>query len=194
MDYKLEFVKIAPNHEVAGVGFAGNIFIIMSALYHLKNNEDRMYVDMETNECICTENDVKLHNTMNSWEYYFNQIKLKEDEPFVHMDIFQGKGDLTYNNRDIYLNPNSFIELRNKFYKNFQIKDYINIMVDEFYNSKIKEKNTLGIQVRLTDYTHGGHNFPPIEKYINRIKELLIENPEIEQIFVLFQDFLLVIL
>ena len=47
MNYKLEFVKIGPTHEVAGVGFAGNIFIIMSALYHLKNDEDRMYVDMD---------------------------------------------------------------------------------------------------------------------------------------------------
>jgi len=188
MNYNLEFVKIAPSHEVAGVGFAGNIFIIMSALHHLKNDEDRMYVDMETNECICTEHDVVLHDTMNSWEYFFNQIKLNEDEPVVHMDIFQGKGDLTYNNRDVYLTPDSFIELRTKFYKNFQIKDYINIIVDEFYDSKIKGKNTLGIQVRLTDYTHGGHNFPPIEKYIARIKQILEESPEIEQIFVATDD------
>jgi hypothetical protein len=188
MNYKLEFVKIAPSHEVAGVGFAGNIFIIMSALFHLKNEEDRMYVDMETHDCVCTEKDVVLHDTMNSWEYYFNQITLKDEEPIVHMDIFQGRGDLTYNNRDVYLTPDNFIELRKKFYKNFEIKDYINVLVDEFYNSKIKGKNTLGIQVRLTDYTHGGHNFPPIEKYINRIKEILIESPEIEQIFVATDD------
>ena len=104
------------------------------------------------------------------------------------MDIFQGRGDLTYHDRDVYLNPDNFIELRNKFYKNFQIKDYVKSIVNEFYDSNIKGKNTLGIQVRLTDYTHGVHNFPGVEKYIDRIKEILIDNPEIEQIFVATDD------
>jgi hypothetical protein len=188
MIYKLEFVKIAPEHGVAGVGFAGNIFIVMGALSHLKNPEDMMYVDMETNECICTEKDIILHDTMNSWEYYFDQIKIKGDDAFIHMDIFQGRGDLTYHDRDVYLNPDNFIRLRDKFYKNFQIKDYIKIIVNEFYDNNIRGKNTLGIQVRLTDYTHGVHNFPGVEKYVDRIKEILIDNPEIEQIFVATDD------
>jgi hypothetical protein len=62
MKYKLEFVKISPKNKFAGVGFAGNIFIILNALTYL-SLDDSLFVDMETNECACTETDDVILNT-----------------------------------------------------------------------------------------------------------------------------------
>ena len=72
MKYNLEFVKIGEDFKFAGVGFAGNIFITLNALTYL-SEEDSMFVDMETNECVCTEKNVNIFDTKNCWEYYFNR-------------------------------------------------------------------------------------------------------------------------
>ena len=87
MKHKLQFIKITPSHEFAGVGFAGNIFITLNALTHLGEG-DKLFVDMETHECVCTEKDVTLHDTNNSWEYYFDQTTINEGETIKHMDSF----------------------------------------------------------------------------------------------------------
>ena len=187
MKHKLEFVKISSEHEIAGVGFAGNIFITLSALSFV-NDEDRLYVDMETNECICTVNtDTLLHNTNNSWEYYFDQVKINNDDEVKYMDSMV-RGDLIYNDINSFMNPKDYINLKNKFFNNFKIKQYIIDEINEFYRNKLNDKITLGVQIRLTDYTYGNHNFPPLETYLNRINEILLEKPEIEQIFLATDD------
>ena len=48
-------------------------------------------------------------------------------------------------------------------------------------------KITLGVQVRLTDMKHY-HNVSPVSNYINKINQILIERPEIEQIFLATDD------
>lgn len=63
MLYNLEFIKIGPEFELAGVGFAGNIFITLNAILHL-GNDDTLRVDMTKEECACTEK-TKLFNTDN---------------------------------------------------------------------------------------------------------------------------------
>ena len=189
MNYKLQFIKISPNHQIAGVGFGGNMFIVLNALTTI-GETDRMYVDMETYDCICTEKDVVLHDTMNSWEYYFDQMKLKEGEPFNEMNSLV-RGNLHYDNKGMFTNPNNFIPLKEKFYNNFQLKPYLKELIDTYYENNIKGKITLGVQVRLTDMKHH-HNVSPIEKYIKRIEKTLIENPKIEQIFLATDDWVTV--
>jgi len=188
MKHNLEFVKISPQHEFAGVGFAGNIFITLGALSFV-NDCDRLHVDMETNECVCTVNtDTQLHNTDNSWEYYFDQITINDGDEVTHMNSLVSGGGLSYNDTNSFMNPDDYITLKDKFFNNFKIKGYINDEINKFYTDKLEGKITLGVQIRLTDYTHGGHNFPPFESYVNRIKEILLENPEIEQIFLATDD------
>lgn len=185
MKHKLEFVKISPNHEIAGVGFAGNIFIILSTLVHVGDDE-RLYVDMETNECVCTERNVFLHDTNNSWEYFFNQTTIEQGEPVNHMNSLIN-GSLTYTNRDMYLYPQHFLALKQKFYDNFQLKPYLKTFLDEYYEKNINGKVTLGVQVRLTDMHHH-HNASPVSRYIDKIKQILNERPDIEQIFLATDD------
>ena len=66
MKHKLQFVKISDAHLFAGVGFGGNIFSVLNALTNIQD-EDLLVVDMETNECVCTQPDLKDFETKKSY-------------------------------------------------------------------------------------------------------------------------------
>lgn len=185
MKHKLEFIKITPNHEFAGVGFAGNIFITLNALTHL-NEGDKLFVDMETNECVCTEKNVTLHDTNNSWEYYFEQISVEPNENINTMNSLIS-ANIHYEDRDFFMYPEKFVELKNKFYDSFKLKPYLVKLLNDYYDENMNGKITLGVQVRLTDMKHY-HNVSPVSNYINKINQILIERPEIEQIFLATDD------
>lgn len=185
MKHKLEFIKITPSHEFAGVGFAGNIFITLNALTHL-NEGDKLFVDMETNECVCTEKNVTLHDTNNSWEYYFEQISVEPNENINTMNSLIS-ANIHYEDRDFFMYPEKFVELKNKFYDSFKLKPYLVKLLNDYYDENMNGKITLGVQVRLTDMKHY-HNVSPVSNYINKINQILIERPEIEQIFLATDD------
>lgn len=185
MNYKLKFVKISPDHQFAGVGFAGNIFITLNALTYTTLS-DKMYVDMESNECVCTEKNFNLFETKNCWEYYFDQIKKEDLSHSVEMNSLLS-ANIHYEDRNFFMDPKNFLDLKNKFYNSFSIKPYIKELIDNFYEKNIKNKITLGVQVRLTDMKHY-HNVSPIESYINEIKNILKNKPYIEQIFLATDD------
>jgi hypothetical protein len=110
--HKLEFVKISNEHLFAGVGFGGNIFIVLNSLTNI-SDDDLLVVDMETNECVCTQPDLKDYNTNNCWEYYFDQPTIKSDEPFNRTNSLVS-GKIGYGHGDSFLYPENFIELKNK--------------------------------------------------------------------------------
>lgn len=185
MKYKLEFIKISDQHEFAGVGFAGNIFITLNALTHTSIN-DKLIVDMETQECVCTEQNSNLHGTKNCWEYYFEQEKINEGDEIVKMDSLIS-ANINYENRDVFMYPENFLELKAKFFNSFKLKQYIVDLLDEYYNENIKNKITLGVQIRLTDMKHY-HNVSPVNDYLIKINDILKDNPSIEQIFLATDD------
>lgn len=185
MKHKLEFVKISNQHLFAGVGFGGNIFIVLNALTNI-SNDDLLVVDMETNECVCTQPDLKDYNTNNCWEYYFNQSTIDINEPFNRTNSLE-PGKIGYGNGDTFLYPENFTELKNKFYKSFQLKPYVNDLLNDFYNKNLKDKINLGVQVRLTDMKKH-HSVSGLDSYNKRINEILEHHPEIEQVFVSTDD------
>lgn len=184
MKYKLEFIKIGEDFKFAGVGFAGNIFITLNALTYT-SMDDKMYVDMETNECVCSENEI-IDGTKNCWEYYFEQTKLENGEPVNVMNSLIG-ANINYNDRNVFMDPKNFIPLKELFYNSFQLKPYLKTSLSEYYNENINGKTTLGVQVRLTDMKQY-HNVSSLDKYIDKINEILIEKPEIQQIFLATDD------
>lgn len=185
MKHKLEFVKISPNHEFAGVGFAGNIFITLNALTHL-NEGDTLFVDMETTECVCTEKGVTIYDTNNCWEYYFEQKTIEPNEVINTMNSLM-PANIHYEDRDFFIYPEKFVAIKNKFYDSFKLKPYLVKLLDDFYDVNISNKTTLGVQVRLTDMNYH-HNVYATSSYINKINEILTEKPEIEQIFLATDD------
>jgi hypothetical protein len=183
MKYKLEFVKISPDHLFAGVGFGGNIFIVLSALTNI-SDDDTLVVDMETNPCVCSQPDLIDFNTKNCWEYYFDQDNILSGEYFEKMNSLV-LGSIRYNSEFLY--PENYVDLKNKFFKSFKFKPYVQELIENFYVKNILNKTTLGVQIRLTDMIqyHGVHG---LESYIERINEILLNHEEIEQIFVSTDD------
>lgn len=176
----LQFNKISNEHKFAGVGFAGNIFIVLNALSQIHNGE-KLFVDMSTNDCVCTERDHALFNTKNCWEYYFNQ-----ETNYNRINQFFNSvtcGTMSYNNQEIFNNPSNFLELKNRFYQSFSLKQELQQIIDEYYESKLKGVNTLGVQVRLTDMKRY-NNVSDIHQYINSIKQILDQDKSIQQVFV----------
>ena len=185
MKHKLEFIKISPQHQFAGVGFAGNIFITLNALTHI-GDEDKLFIDMKANECVCTESNANIHDTNNCWEYYFEQTQLIEGEPCGYMNSLVS-ANINYDNRDVFMYPQNFVSLKAKFYHSFQLKPYLVTLLNDYYEKNIKGKVTLGVQVRLTDMKHY-HNVSNVSSYIDKVKVILSERPEIQQIFLATDD------
>lgn len=185
MKYELEFVKITDQHEYAGVGFAGNIFIVLNALTHISTN-DRLVVNMEKQDCVCTERNSNLHNTENCWEYYFDQEKIEEGENFGKMNSLIS-ANLTYDCNSSYTDTQEFSELRKAFYSSFKLKQYLVDLLNDYYDKNMKDKVTLGVQIRLTDMRYH-HKVSSSTAYIDRIKAILAENTLIEQIFLATDD------
>jgi len=183
MTYNLVFIKISNNHRFAGVGFGGNIFIVLNSLTRIDNN-DELHVDMETNECACTEKSEFLHDTKNCWEYYFEQPPLSEGLN-VNLDSVS-TGSLSYNS-DLFMSPDNFKGVKQKFHNNFKLKQYLEDAINEFYNNNIENKTTLGVQIRLTDMKQY-HKVSSLSDYINKINNILSTEPGIEQIFLATDD------
>ena len=182
MLYNLEFIKIGPEFELAGVGFAGNIFITLNAILHL-GNDDTLRVDMTKEECACTEK-TKLFNTDNCWEYYFNQANLPINQPYNTLNSLLS-AKIQYG--DSFTNPKIYSDLKHRFFSNFSLKDNVKQSVDSFYNQNIKGKHTLGVQVRLTDMKYY-HKVSDVDVYLRRVDSLLEEDSSIEQIFLATDD------
>ena len=53
-NYKMNFIKIEEASAIAGVGTAGNIWIILNALLNI-NDGDKIYIDMSKEKTINRE-------------------------------------------------------------------------------------------------------------------------------------------
>jgi RNAse (barnase) inhibitor barstar len=176
----LQFQKIASSFEFAGVGMGGNLFIILNSLLASKK-DDNLYVDMETNSCVCTEDDFNKFNTNNCWEYYYDQMAKPDTDNIV-----------TNKSENAFLNYNKvplvdYSDLQYRFNNNFKLKDYLQNELDSYYNNNLKDKITLGVQIRLTDMVQH-HNVSPLSKYLIKIHEILNKNSSIEQLFIATDD------
>jgi hypothetical protein len=191
MQYKLIFVHASPEHRVAGVGMGGNVMIVFSMLSNI-TDEDSLYVDMETNECVCTEKNRMVDGTKNGWEYYFMQNALNPEKEIVtKTSQTTGAVNFNYEDKTIGKDLSLFIPWKNRFYKNFQPKPIIRFYVESYYEDYFKEKVTLGIQIRLTDQIHH-HHTKTVEESISRAKEILKKHPSIDQVFLATDDSLVI--
>lgn len=179
----LTFTKIVEENLVAGVGTAGNIWIVLNSLMYL-GNEFRLFVDMETNKSINTE-DHPIQNTNNAWEYYFNQsskVQSTENE----LDSSKVPLALMYE-KPYKPHHKECVQLREMFWKNFSLKPYLRDEIDEFYNSYLVKKKTLGVQIRLTDMS-SNHNVKKFNDYVTKVNEIIKKRPSIEQVFLATDD------
>lgn len=183
MKHKLQFVKISDAHLFAGVGFGGNIFSVLNALTNIPD-EDILVVDMETNECVCTQPDLEDFDTKNCWEYFFEQNSISEGEVCnITNNLVPGK----INYGSDFSNFEDYVQLKEQFYKSFKLKQYVLELLEDFYKKNLQGKTTLGVQVRLTDMKKHNH-VHGLDSYIKKINEIIESYPDVEQIFVSTDD------
>jgi len=186
-DYILTFEKIDKDNLIAGVGTAGNIWIVLNALYNQNDLSDyRLFVDMEKNKTINSESEI-ICDTMNSWEYYFTQ----NDRPisnFIELDSVNIPSKIKYEKRYTH-NDQISLRLNELFWSHFTLRPKISKEVNDFLEKKFQNKITLGSQIRLTDMTNTpNHNVKKFDDYVIKIKSILLKNPEIQQVFLATDD------
>lgn len=186
-DYILTFEKIDNDNLFAGVGTAGNIWIVLNALYNQRHQSDfRLFVDMEKNKTTNSESEI-IFDTMNSWEYYFQQI----DRPisnFIELDSVKIDSALKYEKKYTHSSQIS-LEIKKLFWDRFALRSEIKFEIDKFLEKNFQNKITLGSQIRLTDMTNTtNHRVKKFDDYVYKIKKILLKNPEIQQVFLATDD------
>ena len=138
---------------------------------------------MTVEKTINTEKE-EVNNTMNPWEYYFEQIDIPSEFKLIDSVNLPSKLDysLRYKHSDKICN-----ELKESFFSHFQLKKYLQEEINEFYTENIQNIKTLGVQIRLTDMA-ASHNVKKLEHYIFRIKKIIAKNKDIKQVFLATDD------
>jgi hypothetical protein len=175
MNYTIKFVKLSPKLPVAGVGMAGNIMMVINELLGF-TDDDNVWVDMGSIPSICSDT---------IWDDYFNQIDKPKTSTLIELKPPRPYRIIYNNNYD--LNDNIMIKSKEVFYKHFTIKEDILDEINNFYESKIKSVETLSCQIRLGDMQKL-HNTSTVDVYLKRIKEIIKENPSIQQLFLATDD------
>jgi len=186
MQYKLVFIKTHPSHLIAGIGVGGNVMMVMSMISNMTDS-DSLYVDMETNEVIWTQN--KLFSDLNNaWEYYFTQKPLDPAKPIKTLSVQEtGNINFRYEDDSIGEDLSLYTPWKNRFYSNFSLRPALQNSVNDYYDVYIKDKVTLGVQIRLTDQKYHNHT-KGLDVSITKMRQILSENPDIEQIFLATDD------
>lgn len=178
MNYRLRFVPLSPNHKIAGVGMAGNMMIVTNELLMI-NDDDNVWVDMCDYETICG-----INKDESLWGRFFSQIPKPENATLI--DLVSRQPIIIYNEKYSIDSP-LMVMSKEKFFKHFSLKKEIYDEIELFFNNFLISKKTLGCQIRLGDMVNN-HNTSKIDHYIKRIKDILHENSDIDQIFVATDD------
>jgi len=172
--------------NISSGGFFSNFFVTLSTAIETYNNGFEPYVVLNNTVF------AKYSNTKdNTWEWWFDQYMLKTEDVVEnvpqncdHFKMFPAPfGDLSWSRKEI-------IESRKFFDRHFKIKKHILLKSDSYYENNIKNKITLGIMARGTEFNkihpqYGNHN---VYSYIVGVRNILKEHPEINNIFIVTED------
>ncbi len=178
MNYQLRFVHLSPSHRIAGVGMAGNLMIVVNELLMLKD-DDTVWVNMCDYETIAGVN-----KNESLWSEFFNQFDMSDDSTTI--DLINRPPNIDYKGR-YQIDTPIMVKGKERFFKHFSLTDGMTTDINNFYDNNIKGKETLGCQIRLGDMVNN-HRTSDIEEYLAKIKLILEENPNIEQIFLATDD------
>ncbi len=144
-------------------------------------------VDMENYPTIYNENK-KIFNTYNSWEYYYEQIF-----PYSLEEVYKSKNiiitDSTfYSNIDFSYNITDKKELVEIFHKYIKVKKNKIKTINYLKKKLFKDYKILGVHFRGTGYKLARNPYPAtINQMINKINEIL-ENERYDKIFLMTED------
>ena len=168
-----------------GAGLFSNLLFALNHVIKARKKGYIPFVDMQNFPTIYNENH-KIFNTNNSWEYYFeNFCNYKLDDIYKSKNVYITSNDFEENFEKDLISDN----IKNEFRKNIIVKrNHINIV--NFYEKKyFNDFKILGVHFRGTSYKKSpGHPFPATKKQmLNIINQILKEN-NYDKIFLVTEE------
>ena len=168
-------------------GIFSYLSFVLNHLLISKNNKFIPIVDMENYVNPYNEAE-KIDNTLNSWEYYFNQVS-----EYSLKEVYKSK-NVVLSRDDFHHNMSYQIHLDNNFkqFKNAEIfiKNKYKIFLNEFLvKHNLKNKSILGIHFRGTSYkTSRGHILPSTENQIKKYVDQILKKENFDKLFLCTEE------
>ncbi len=159
-----------------GAGFWSNFLVILAGIDQADKRGWIPVVDMENNQTLYNES-TRVLNTMNAWEYFFEQPGgMTLDQVIGPHAMYNGGGNGRVFSRAYTVQPKEKDVRRAKelITKYIKVKKYILDEVDGYIEPGIHE-NILGVHVRGTDRRQGtDHHFltSSVDVYLEEAKKL----------------------
>jgi hypothetical protein len=181
-DTKVYKLGICGNPKLSGVGMMGNVVILIYLIHKYNCN---IYFDTYSNgKCIMYDEDYEADfNIKNPFEYYFEPLidvnniseELIDKQPTFFPELKYGFYDLKF--KPLY------DSLKQKFFKQYKIKEDILNEVTEFEKKNFANDIILGVQIRTTDLMASGMNHD-VEYFFKRMEIVSKIHDNISKIFI----------
>ena len=173
--------------NIASGGFFSNFFVSLSTAIEANRNNLIPFVELNNTVFSQFSEEIKV----NTWNWWFDQdVPSSEDsiirvtqniESFLHFPA--PFGDDKWNRNNIY-------DSRLFFNNHFKIKQHILNITDQYYESFFKDKIVLDVMARGTEFNniHPQYGNQDVYTYVDEVKKVLLENPEIDNVFLVTED------
>tara|TARA_R110000782_G_scaffold244079_3_gene330848 strand:+ start:1181 stop:2038 length:858 start_codon:yes stop_codon:yes gene_type:complete len=191
-----KFIRFKPNDDNPnsfGSGFFSNYRIILEGLIINDNNMGGIpYIDWyETAwvEGFNPFNGDRLVKHENPFDFWFDQ-KIPTSNDSMNTPIDKNRHILIDHSKDYFYDKISLDKQREIENKYLKIKQPILDKIDEIYNNELSGHTVLGVIARGCEfnYHHPNYGVYSIHDYINSIKKILEENPQITKLFLVSED------
>lgn len=169
-----------------GAGLFSNVIYVLNHINIALKHNFTPVVDMENFKSIYNE-DRKINNTFNAWEYYFKQIspyKLKNIYRSKRVIITENKFYKSFSHKISKKNSDLFKICKKKILINKDICREAGDFVKKNFSGKV-----LGIHYRGTSYKiSANHPFPPTKSQMLKYCNKILKNDQYEKIFLCTED------
>lgn len=189
------FYRISPTDGINfGSGFFSNYRITLAKLIyqHYYKSDKIPYIDWGDTAWVEGYNpfngDILIRNE-NPFDFWFDQTIPNENDIITTLNGVNPLSiinhTLDYSNNPLELNKQKTID---KLY--IKPKQFLIDKVDEIYNTEFKDEIVLGVIARGCEFFHWHPNYGvfTIDDYINNVKGILKNNPQITKLFFVSED------
>ncbi len=169
-----------------GAGLFSNVIYVLNHISIAKKHGFIPLVDMDNFKSIYNENK-KINNTSNSWEYYFKQIS-----PYKLKDVYMSRNVILTENRFYKSFSHKISQKNSDLYKLCEKHIILNremIIEANKFVSKHFDRKMLGIHYRGTSYKiSANHPLPPTKNQMIKYCKKILKNNNYDKIFLSTED------
>ncbi len=188
-----EFIRISPTDgRNFGSGFFSNYRICLAKLIYIEENKIEGIPYIDWGETAWVEgynpfNGSQLIRNENPFDFWFNQYQPTENDVIKSIDC---NPHTIINHGLDYINNPLLTKQKYTDKINIELNNEINSKINNIYNSEFKNEVVLGVMARGCEFFHyhAQYGVFNIQDYVNKINEILIENPEITKLFLVSED------